>query len=503
MQPNYGQRKSQRTGTKPQCCICGIRDASVELRATDDMRCTKCHRENMEQIRINSTRNNDPMNRQQIENGETVILPHSDPQNEQSVTPVRHLFDTEQTDQHSRELDNTIRQQLDLLTTPIPNQSINQEHATLVARANQNKTTKKKKTNANGKKESQNQVKETPCEKCTKVTNKQTECEICNKWHCTDCADITETQYETLTSNSNTLKYICQDCAPIYNNIIATYKSNRSATTRALIQDNQSPQNNEPDLNMIEDRFQAMEEKHTKKVEEKLKQIETTIQTIAQNVTTKERIDRLEDTIQMLVENNKESVTKQQEATNEMKQINQEVIQTYANVVEGIKPANNSHETSLKPELLTTLSEYNEREKRKNNLIIYGIAENGYLNQQLKEIFHSIGVTGIEITNCTRLGNFQAKNNSSKPRPVRIAVKDTAIKRNILSRAKQLRDTRHKTIYISPDMTFQEREENRLLLNELKNRQQQGENVMIKQGKIVPRPVPQAQARPTAQPFRI
>ena len=92
------------------------------------------------------------MNRQQIENGGTVILPHSDPQNEQSVTPVRHLFDTEQTDQHSRELDNTIRQQLDLLTTPIPNQSINQEHATLVARANQNKTNKKKKTNANGKK---------------------------------------------------------------------------------------------------------------------------------------------------------------------------------------------------------------------------------------------------------------------------------------------------------------------------------------------------------------
>ena len=86
-----------------------------------------------------------------------------------------------------------------------------------------------------------------------------------------------------------------------------------------------------------------------------------------------------------------------------------------------------------------------------------------------------------------RLGK-KTEDSSTKPRLLRVTLENVEVKKQILMKAKHLRDSvdgNLSKVFISPDLTPKEREANRKLREELKARRDQGENVVIRNGKIV------------------
>jgi hypothetical protein len=137
-----------------------------------------------------------------------------------------------------------------------------------------------------------------------------------------------------------------------------------------------------------------------------------------------------------------------------------------------------------------------DKERRKCNLIIHGLEENanGDLSEQklqdegrVKDALYSIKAELTAVpTELTRLGEKKP----GRIRPVRITVNSITAKRDILSKARLLRENASfDNVYIGPDLTFKEREANTVLVKELKTRRDAGErNLMISRGKIIAKP---------------
>jgi hypothetical protein len=138
-----------------------------------------------------------------------------------------------------------------------------------------------------------------------------------------------------------------------------------------------------------------------------------------------------------------------------------------------------------------------EREKRELNLVITNIPEsdkNEREDKQQDDIQAVLNIVqricpGLEkepITEPVRLGRV---NVGSKPRLLKVKVKSLEVKKEILKNARQLNkgDTaQEKRIYINPDQTPAERQQNKDLRQELKRRIGEGErDIGIRGGKIV------------------
>lgn len=148
--------------------------------------------------------------------------------------------------------------------------------------------------------------------------------------------------------------------------------------------------------------------------------------------------------------------------------------------------ANGMNREITQETIINTFEEFQNREKRRNNLIIYGLPENGYIPTQLSQLAQELNISGTEITNYTRLG----QKNQYKPRPLLITVKDLDKRQAFLINGKNLRASMSylKNVYISPDYTPKEREHNKLLVDELRYRRSNGEdNLIIRRGKLVER----------------
>ena len=89
----------------------------------------------------------------------------------------------------------------------------------------------------------------------------------------------------------------------------------------------------------------------------------------------------------------------------------------------------------------------------------------------------------VFIATIMRIGRLD----DNKPRPIRLVVKTMDGKKQILSRAKDLRDVeKFKRMFISPDLTRKQQTVDKELRTELKKIREQGEvSAKIKYGKII------------------
>ena len=95
-----------------------------------------------------------------------------------------------------------------------------------------------------------------------------------------------------------------------------------------------------------------------------------------------------------------------------------------------------------------------------------------------------------KIKNVYRLGKPPAKEDSQKsgiPRPLKVILEDETTKNELLKRAKYLKTTCFKKVSIVADQTVKERELTRALVKEKVLRRIKGEDLIIYQGKLVPR----------------
>lgn len=138
-----------------------------------------------------------------------------------------------------------------------------------------------------------------------------------------------------------------------------------------------------------------------------------------------------------------------------------------------------------------------ERTKRRNNLILMGIPEEGKDGEGSEIVQDVVNGLMTEKVEYEVMGRIGVK--GSKPRPIRIRVGDIVQKRKILASAKKLKNTvGMERIYIVPDLTWQQQEEDKKLREEVRQKRAKGEvNVRIIRGEVVSGELVKAQGKAT------
>ena len=144
-----------------------------------------------------------------------------------------------------------------------------------------------------------------------------------------------------------------------------------------------------------------------------------------------------------------------------------------------------------------SMEELKEKEDRKNNLILYNIKEcprdgdeeSQHDKKVVEQVFHEIGADLVgrkfqeSVIETKRLG----VKNKGRNRPIKVVLKDSLEKGKVLKKAKNLKNSKDlNKVGISTDKTLKEREMDKKLLAELRDRKGRGEDVLIVKGKIVP-----------------
>ena len=127
------------------------------------------------------------------------------------------------------------------------------------------------------------------------------------------------------------------------------------------------------------------------------------------------------------------------------------------------------------------------------NVIIHNVPEStvaessvciSHDTKTVSDIAKSIDAGPVEIVNITRLG----KKLDGRPRLMKVQLSNLNQKRRMLSNAKKLRanSSTFQKVYVTPDLSLNERQENKRLRDELLQRKKDGEkDLMIRRGKIV------------------
>jgi hypothetical protein len=140
--------------------------------------------------------------------------------------------------------------------------------------------------------------------------------------------------------------------------------------------------------------------------------------------------------------------------------------------------------------ICNTLDEMEERSIRKNNIIIFNVDESGSEDSkvrqdcdtnEVKTVLDKIGVSEVRFERCIRLGKRGQV--GGKPRPIRVRIDSFDDKITILKKSNSLRakgrESQRQTPFITSDLTVMQRKLRKELIDELKARLDEGENVRI------------------------
>lgn len=273
------------------------------------------------------------------------------------------------------------------------------------------------------------------CSQCSKFVDQVLQCECCARWYCCPCQNVSDKMLAAIVE-FNSLHWYCADCEP---------------SVSGRIKDTAPPQDQQCD---IERRLQAMECKLT-------------------------------------------------DLTNSINKITADPC-----------PGTGSPQTTTTtttdstkaPNILAlkAVDEYREREQRKLNLIFHKVPEStdsdpSSRGEQDLQFIHTLanelGVNHLEITNTIRLGQPR----ESGARLLKVTVSNLQSKRQLLSKAKNLRQAKSDQlckVYITPDLSPQERLYQKNLRAELHRRRTAGEqNLVIRRGQIITAQIITAQAQ--------
>ena len=137
------------------------------------------------------------------------------------------------------------------------------------------------------------------------------------------------------------------------------------------------------------------------------------------------------------------------------------------------------------------VEEASRRHQKRKKVIISNIPEPscGSIQERkdgdrnaVKNLVLDLGLEDVQIEETQRIGKIDSK----RPRLLCITCSDKASKFELLRSAKELRKSeKYENVYINPDLTFMQRETNRKLRIELKEKREQGLDAIIKNGKVM------------------
>jgi len=134
------------------------------------------------------------------------------------------------------------------------------------------------------------------------------------------------------------------------------------------------------------------------------------------------------------------------------------------------------------------IDEYRDRESHKLNVIVHNVPESTatelsvritYDTKSVADIAKSIDAGPVEII---RLG----RKLEGRSRLMKVTLGNLNQKRKILSNAKKLRESASfQKVYITPDLSLNERHDNKHLRDELQRKKNGEKDIIIRRGKIV------------------
>ena len=255
------------------------------------------------------------------------------------------------------------------------------------------------------------------------------QCERCNKWCCQKCTKLSDTEYTFLTKDGNNIHYFCDKC---------------EAPAMTAVHTDQE----------IENRCK----KYCEVIEARLDQVE------------------------------------QEVASKASKQVVSNIDVRLTKVEDEIKDTR-SDISKVGSTITLVRNEREEIEKREKNLIIRGIPESDFLSdlELVKETLKGIGLPELEVEKVDRLGPKKDTSNSSetRPRPIRVKLDGVDKKRLCLRNATKIRQyssdlLNTKKIFIVPDQTKLQREEDLNLRRGLQKKREENPDAVskIRRGKI-------------------
>lgn len=143
---------------------------------------------------------------------------------------------------------------------------------------------------------------------------------------------------------------------------------------------------------------------------------------------------------------------------------------------------------------MNIFSEIEDRERRKNNIVISGVPEKEDGNaeerkewdeEKAEKLFDELaGLNSEDFMKTYRIG----KTDSKKPRLLKVICRNDEIKRDLLTKAKDLRSmSGYEGVYVNPDQTPLQQRQSKALREEYKRRKELGEEVLLRRGKIISR----------------
>ena len=300
------------------------------------------------------------------------------------------------------------------------------------------------------------------------IEDEAVECDICQKWICFQCSGISREVYDFATEKEITVDYICKPCKgelPHIRDIVALKKSQLQISNKVDTEAN------------INQRFRNEQITTNQAYEKRLAYLEKIVEDKNLGAAEYPPLPKLTEQAEKL-----KNVILQQ-ATLDKKVKEQE----------------------------STFTEQQNIAVKENSLIVYGIPEKkDDATEQMKEDFAEVKfiyntkvtLNSKDLTQIIRVGDKAKADKDKKIRPIRLTFTNPTKRLEILRNNKNLRlededfmictsdfceekGSKHNHIYVSPDKTKKQRDEEKALRDELKKRRETEPDLIIRNGKII------------------
>jgi len=324
------------------------------------------------------------------------------------------------------------------------------------------------------------------CSGCGQVVSddvRALQCDCCQSseaWRCIDCLNLPVELYDMLGAKGDSvLKWLCDRCQ-----LSMSMGGSRSS--------NSAPEGKIDQLLTLIQKLMDTFEHIDARLDEKT------------DATVTAQIDvRIKSVEERLIQMENRMTSKENRLEEKVDAINKKVEETASN--QKSVPVVTLHEdisNAVRDQLMEDKEEEDEVEKRKTNVIVFGIAESESAESddkieedtcQIAAMCHEIKCDEVKVAKVTRLGR-KPEGPNNRPRPIKLVMETEEYQKKLLREAKNLKLRKEggwDKVYVQPDLTPKQQEKRRVVWNELKMRQMEGEtNLIIVDNKIVKRKGP-------------
>ena len=331
--------------------------------------------------------------------------------------------------------------------------------------------TKKKKKPKNASKEAE--IKE-QCEHCNiDIDDDEVDalgCEICDKWSCRECIKVPADVYKYLETNTEAFPFICKVCTTKLPELREMIEVKNKITS--IENQQQEDQTKLTSLELQVQELTQAQQQHT----EEVKQLRLTLSEM------KVKTLSADDFPEMLASNPPQRM---------------------------IEMISNHMQPALKPMINTEISERDQIEVIKHNLMISGIPENLNKQDDLIKFTQIIKDEMDIIAEIESAERIPRKTESEKPKLLRVVFKDMKMRKAVLSKATTLRQSQNEdvktNVFIRPELTKRQLEESKNLTTQLRAKREANKDnplrtFKIYRGKIIETTVPQPETTTPVTP---